>query len=301
MRQIMALYTWLNVAVSGIRFGPDREAVRAELRAHFEDKAADLRRVFPGIPEQDAQELALSAMGDAWEVKQELARVHRPWLGYLWTASRAIVWAALALVLVLVLDSGLPSLGERWQKLQEVRTVGEALYEDGAPGWEGERLAVLHVEGKARLGRSVVSATHGARWREPEGDCLYIRLRITWDRPWEVNQMAINHLWVEDDLGNTYEIGTARSLPGWTAVQGLEAFTAQAQRREDGWFIFQFAPHVNHREGQSCAMEMLMWYGPWFTAEQMEQPYRLTLADAQGNVLAEQSGVFPPDQRLHIW
>ena len=113
--------------------------------------------------------------------------------------------------------------------------------------------------------------------------------------------MAINHLWVEDDLGNTYEIGTARSLPGWTAVQGLEAFTAQAQRREDGWFIFQFAPHVNHREGQSCAMEMLMWYGPWFTAEQMEQPYRLTLADAQGNVLAEQSGVFPPDQRLHIW
>ena len=53
-------------------------------------------------------------------------------------------------------------------------------------------LAVLHMEGKARLGRSVVSATHGARWREPEGDCLYIRLRITWDRPWEVNQMAIN-------------------------------------------------------------------------------------------------------------
>lgn len=220
MRQIMALYTWLNVAVSGIRFGPDREAVRAELRAHFEDKAADLRRVFPDIPEQEAQERALSAMGDAWEVKQELARVHRPWLGYLWTASRAMVWAALALVLVLVLDSGLPSLGERWQKLREVRTVGAALYEDGAPSWEGERLAVLHVEGKARLGRSVVSATHGARWREPEGDCLYIRLRITWDRPWEVNQMAINHLWVEDDLGNTYEIGTARSLlDGWNWSQ----------------------------------------------------------------------------------
>ena len=98
--------------------------------------------------------------------------------------------------------------------------MGAALYEDGAPSWEGERLAVLHVEGKARLGRSVVSATHGARWREPEGDCLYIRLRITWDRPWEVNQMAINHLWVEDDLGNTYEIGTARSLlDGWNWSQ----------------------------------------------------------------------------------
>lgn len=106
---------------------------------------------------------------------------------------------------------------------------------------------------------------------------------------------------LELDLIGIEDPAPHRGLPGWTAVQELEAFTAQAQRREDGWFIFQFAPHVNHREGQSCAMEMLMWYGPWFTAEQMEQPYRLTLADAQGNVLAEQSGVFPPDQRLHIW
>lgn len=220
MKNNLSVLKWLDIAVSGIRFGPDRAEVRQELLEHLEDKTLDLQRVFPDIPEEEARERALSAMGDAWEVKQELARVHRPWLGYLWTASRAIVWAALALVLVLVLDSGLPSLGERWQKLQEVRTVGEALYEDGAPGWEGERLAVLHVEGKARLGRSVVSATHGARWREPEGDCLYIRLRITWDRPWEVNQMAINHLWVEDDLGNTYEIGTARSLlDGWNWSQ----------------------------------------------------------------------------------
>ena len=99
--------------------------------------------------------------------------------------------------------------------------------------------------------------------------------------------MAINHLWVEDDLGNTYEIGTARSLPGWTAVQGLEAFTAQAQRREDGWFIFQFVPHDYHGEGTSCAMESLLAWGPYFSFEQTEQPYRLTLTDAQGNTAAE--------------
>ena len=35
---------WLDTAVAGIRFGPDRKAVRAELQAHLEDKAAD----FPG-------------------------------------------------------------------------------------------------------------------------------------------------------------------------------------------------------------------------------------------------------------
>ena len=53
---------------------------------HIEDKMADLRRVFPDIPPDEARDRALSAMGDAEELKRELARVHRPWLGWLWTA-----------------------------------------------------------------------------------------------------------------------------------------------------------------------------------------------------------------------
>ena len=62
--------------------------------------------------------------------------------------------------------------------------------------------------------------SQAARWREPDGDCLYLRLRITWDRPWEMNTMAINYLWAEDDLGNTYEINAARSLlDGWNWCQ----------------------------------------------------------------------------------
>lgn len=90
-------------------------------------------------------------------------------------------------------------------------------------------------------------------------------------------------------------------LPGWSPVQGLETFTAQAQRREDGWLIFRFVPHSSHREGQSCAMEMLLWGGPVFRSQQMEQTYRLTLADGQGNQAAEQSGTLPPDQRMQMW
>ena len=41
--------SWLDTAVSGIRFGPDRRAVLEELEGHFEDKIADLRRVFPDM------------------------------------------------------------------------------------------------------------------------------------------------------------------------------------------------------------------------------------------------------------
>lgn len=84
-------------------------------------------------------------------------------------------------------------------------------------------------------------------------------------------------------------------------TSGLETFSAQAPRREDGWFIFQFVPHDNHPANISCAMEMLLAWGPYFNTDQMEQPYRLTLTDARGKTVAEQAGVLPPDQRLRQW
>lgn len=86
-----------------------------------------------------------------------------------------------------------------------------------------------------------------------------------------------------------------------TNVPGLETFSARTQRREDGWFIFQFVPHDDHPEGTSCAMEMLLSWGPVFSSDQMEQPYRLTLTDAQGNTVAEQAGTLPPNQNLRQW
>lgn len=85
-------------------------------------------------------------------------------------------------------------------------------------------------------------------------------------------------------------------------IPALETFSAQARRREDGWFVFQFVPHDNHLKGTSCAMEMLLWGGPVFLSkETWQQPYRLTLTDGHGNKVAEQSGTLPPDQRLQKW
>ncbi len=238
MRDIMGMYSWLNIATSGIRFGPDQDAVKAELRQHIEDKAADLMRIFPDMEEKEAGKRALAAMGDAWELKKELARVHTPWLGWLWTASRILLWAVLACTLVSALSGTMStdSLRHRWevaQERQQMQAVGRALYGDGTPGWEGEQAAVLQVDGEARLGRSVISVSRAARWREPEGDCLYLRLRVTWDRPWETNHMAINYLWAEDNLGNTYELGPARSFTnGWNWYQrdlAVDGFPPEAK------------------------------------------------------------------------
>lgn len=223
MKHVMGMYSWLSIATSGIRFWPDREAVRRELTEHIEDKTADLMRIFPDIPEEEAGERALAAMGDAWELKQELARVHRPWLGYLWRCTQVLVWGLLILSLIAVLGSAgdlLEHQKYRREEAQQSRAVGRALYEDGVPDWEGERLAVLQADGEARLGGATISVSRAARWREPEGDCLYLRLRVTWDRPWEANYFAINCLRAEDDLGNTYEINTSRaSREGWNWKQ----------------------------------------------------------------------------------
>ena len=86
---------WLDTAVSGIRFHLDRKRVRRELEGHLEDKKADLRRIFPDIPEAEAQSRALAAMGDPEELKTALAKVHKPWLGWLWQASQ---WVMLLLM-----------------------------------------------------------------------------------------------------------------------------------------------------------------------------------------------------------
>lgn len=79
-----AALRWLDTAVKGVRFGPDRAAVRAELEAHLEDKQADLRRIFPDMTAEEAETRTLEDMGDPAEIGKELARIHKPWLGYLW-------------------------------------------------------------------------------------------------------------------------------------------------------------------------------------------------------------------------
>lgn len=91
---------WLDTAVSGIRFGPDQAEVRAELEGHIEDKTMDLQRIFPDISPEEARERALAGMGDPEELKVSLAKIHRPWLGYLWTVSRLLLIPVILSVLI---------------------------------------------------------------------------------------------------------------------------------------------------------------------------------------------------------
>lgn len=93
--------TWIHTATKGIRFGPDREAVTRELLEHMEDKTADLMRIFPDMGWEEARQRALDGMGDPAEIGRDLARVHRPWLGWLWRVSQWVLGLA-AFVTVIV-------------------------------------------------------------------------------------------------------------------------------------------------------------------------------------------------------
>ena len=97
---------WLDRAAGGIRFPPDRRAVRAELAGHLEDREEALKRAFPGMPQEEARERALAGMGDPEALRRELSSVHRPLLGWLWLISRWAALGALCLILASLLQRG---------------------------------------------------------------------------------------------------------------------------------------------------------------------------------------------------
>ena len=192
---------WLDTAVSGIRFYLDRKNVRTELEGHIEDRTADLRRLFPDIPEREAYTRALAQMGDAEEVGRELARVHKPWLGWLWNASR---WAVIALWFVCL------AAGYRSNAFAVDRSLwGRGGAEFYGPVQSGEAARVggytFRITGAACLDR-----------REETGaaDTLQIVLRASSPWPWEkIDQDALlNSLYVTGPDGE-------RRYMGWRMTQ----------------------------------------------------------------------------------
>lgn len=168
---------WLDTATKKIRFRPDRKAVRRELEAHLEDL-----RETSGL-EGDA---ALRAMGDPIEIAEELGRIHRPWLGYLWRLSQiALIGAAAVYVLLLALLAARPGYSYRvlpgmrlYNYLQtDVDMLDPALVIEARELPPG---AAFETGGYAiRPDRAVfrqVSGTDGPQWN------LYIELDITLSR-----------------------------------------------------------------------------------------------------------------------
>ena len=142
---------WLDRATAGIRFKPDREEVRAELSAHLEDKALDFQRIFPGLTEEEAQERAAAEMGDPMEIGKELARIHKPWLGYLWRASQVLAGGALIWLVVVAVPLAWSWLNPRETETEESLWTYEAEIPFSSQGPVQAGGYTLQVEGVLQM------------------------------------------------------------------------------------------------------------------------------------------------------
>ena len=89
---------WVEEATRKIRFKPDRAAVGRELMGHIQDLQEKYEA--QGLSPYDAEMQATEDMGNPAAIADDLGRLHRPYLGWLWRLSQwvlgiLLVWAVL--------------------------------------------------------------------------------------------------------------------------------------------------------------------------------------------------------------
>lgn len=219
------LDSWVNEATKLIRFDPDRRMVAQELSAHLEDKLLDIQRIFPDITEEEAAQRALGQMGDAEEVGRELAKIHRPWLGYLWRTSQVFLGIVILVALHFVMyPQWRAAPYSNWRDHIESY---QARFPEQLPA-DTEYGPVCAV-GKGSETVSIGSYTleiHRASVITPEDNApfFYFTLRIHTTRPWEMPDEDLGHwLSVSDDTGHYWPghrerdkyDGKANTTVGW--------------------------------------------------------------------------------------
>ena len=166
---------WLELATFRIAFIPDRKAVRAELEEHLEDKALDYLRIFPDLTKEEARQRAASEMGDPAEIGRELAKVHKPWLGYFWRVSQLLLAAVVIGLAVLLSD--LPSY-VLWPG-------GESIPSELSGQAEGLSRQPLACWGEQTAGAYTFRLREAELWTAPDGQAqaVYLVLEAETPRP----------------------------------------------------------------------------------------------------------------------
>ena len=203
-------YKWLDKATAKIRFGPDRKAVRRELEAHLEDL-----REASGLEE----EAALEAMGDPAEIAEELGRLHKPWLGYLWRVSQAAL--ALAAIVCCILTAG--RLFVAWPELPGMALFEYLTWDGDASGYSDGMLAELECPagGIVETGGYTIRADR-AVMRLYDGSLrkLYIEFHI--DSGWLGEELYLGNAISEarDSTGAVYpHLAFAGEVPSYWAAE----------------------------------------------------------------------------------
>ncbi len=216
---------WCKTAVDQIRYGPDREEVYQELYAHLIDRY-DMEIERCDEP-REAEEAVLRAMGDANELAPMLAQVHRPFWGYVLTATRWAVRLGLGLVVLLTAAFLHYNWPQETYSYWFYENPGQPLVnkaEDGS--FESTRLLDLepHVRDSSdgftfEVTRAVMVYHDSFLEGEDDFHSFFFQIEVSSFLQWaELRHMPDDEFWAVDSLGNVY---CTYSRDGYTWQQSV--------------------------------------------------------------------------------
>lgn len=197
---------WMAEVLRCVRFLPDRKAIRQELEAHYEDHVRDLERL--GYDRQLARKRTLGAMGDPLEVGRALDRIHKPWLGWLWLASKGMLLLCIMLALFYTTEGA-------WRFQEFYMPPDPSSYEADGFAFDTDHTSYTRVAvsrgGSVEVCGYEISVPYAAlwRWANEHGEHPYYSMTLVLgvrnSRFWEKDpDPAMGQLTLRDDSGGLF-------------------------------------------------------------------------------------------------
>lgn len=221
---------WCDTACSYIRFKPDRAGVKQELLWHFEDKCNVLTEA--GVSFDEAAREVTADMGSPEETGRLLRVTHKPYLGWIWVASKWFL--ALAVIAMLI---AIPGFHNR-RAIYENKPMHERAYTQTCTEY-GTRTFYTEPGCSAQSDGYTFTVTRAAQWhydwadeRDAHiNDGFYFTIRATNLLTWAGAPDGVKYFYAVDSNGNYYVSNYNRPdsdglyMVGNLESQGLFSYT----------------------------------------------------------------------------
>ena len=199
-------FKWCRETIANVRFKPDRDRIWDELIAHIEDRTEDMKS--RGYTEEEAETRAVAAMGDPAEVGKQLNAVHKPWLGWLWVASKVILIPCLVvLAWVMLTTYPFSQFGYDDSRFWETGSSEYVTVMKLNPTCEDKSDGYTFTVSHAKLTHTEAHTAEDQRgpYQVKENTYLSLIVQATRLLPTAEECRAFHDFYAVDNLGNRYE------------------------------------------------------------------------------------------------